>query len=302
MNKLGVAEIGLAIGSLVLVSLHFDLTFFWIGRNSASLRAGLPSASSLVILTMLGSVHPEVSSRPPPAFAAAFGQFSVWGWDKLLLLSALQVIGYFSTMGGTNIWALFIHELSAHQPHDPQGALVSSPSVDSQVCVVENTCGWFAHSTTQREKRNAGSTFQVVLFETSWIGGKNNHSTCRQERQQMRQRHVGDDKRRKERQLQVESNELHDRLPKRRVGTPVFLDPQNKNISDGLRKRPPVYLALLCDPTRTKHLCCSFFFAGMVSVACNWTRVGEQTDGDQLSMSASLHSPPVFLNLESSET
>ena len=32
------------------------------------------------------------------------------------------------------IWALFIRELTAHQPFDPQGAPVSSPSVDSQVC------------------------------------------------------------------------------------------------------------------------------------------------------------------------
>ena len=31
-------------------------------------------------------------------------------------------------------------------------------------CVVENTCGWVAHSTTQSDERNAGSTFQVMLL------------------------------------------------------------------------------------------------------------------------------------------
>ena len=81
------------------------------------------------------STHPEVSSHPPPAFAAAFGQFLRLGLGQVLI----GVCSAGHRLCQHNGWVLFIHELSTgklaalYQSFALQGALVSSPSVDSQV-------------------------------------------------------------------------------------------------------------------------------------------------------------------------
>ena len=119
-------------------------------QTPASLRAGNHWRARMWF-SLFWSVHPEVSARPPPAFAA----------DNCWLVSALRVFCYFSSRDGK----LFGHSSSTSWAGISQ---LTSKDLSSHLHqwtlkrVVENTCGWVAHSTTQRDERIAGSTSQVL--------------------------------------------------------------------------------------------------------------------------------------------
>ena len=142
------------------------------GTTPASLRAGLPLARSPLILTTLVS-SPGSFCPPSSRFRRRLRPVLRLGLGQLLIGVCSAGPWLFQHKRLKIIWALFIHDLSAHQPFDPQGALVSSPSVDSLVCRRKHT--WLdctQHKTKTSSATGRAAEVNMLLFSFDMLQNK----------------------------------------------------------------------------------------------------------------------------------